>query len=180
MSTDLFPETLLVSQEAGRIFTTSLKVAEHFGKKHKNVLRAIEQILADLTQPPFRRPNFGPASGLSFEPATYLDAQKKPRPMYLLTHDDFMLLAQGFTGIDALRWKLCFIQAFRDMERQIAAHREREASALYMLRPLLRPVIDGTLAGESRAVIGARLDRSPASITYHRRVARTLDLLGAQ
>lgn len=45
MKTDLFPETLLVESEGNRIFTTSLKVAEHFHKAHRNVVRSIEKLL---------------------------------------------------------------------------------------------------------------------------------------
>ena len=39
MTADLFPETLLVSCEHDRVFTTSLKIAEHFRKRHQHVLR---------------------------------------------------------------------------------------------------------------------------------------------
>jgi Rha family phage regulatory protein len=175
MNTDLFPETLLVSQEAGRIFTTSVHVAEHFGKRHDNVMKVIRKAIEESPEEE-RLLNFEESLGVFVSS----NGAKRPRKICRLTHDGFMFVAQGFTGAEAAEWKWKFIRAFRDMERQLAAHREREASALYMLRPLLKPVIDGTLAGESRAAIGARIDRSPASITYHRRVARTLDLLGAQ
>lgn len=57
---DLFPETLLVSREGGRVFTTSRKVAEHFGKRHKNVLRDVEKLLAELPDVAFSRLNFEP------------------------------------------------------------------------------------------------------------------------
>ena len=40
---DLFPETLLVQRNGERIYTTSLKVAEHFHKAHRNVVRSIEK-----------------------------------------------------------------------------------------------------------------------------------------
>ena len=42
---DLFPETLLVAIEGEQVFTTSLKVAEYFEKRHTHVLRAVESLL---------------------------------------------------------------------------------------------------------------------------------------
>ena len=41
----------------GQITTTSLQIAEHFGKRHTHVLRAIRNLLAEL--PENARPNFG-------------------------------------------------------------------------------------------------------------------------
>ena len=46
------PETLLVSCEHDRVFTTSLKIAEHFRKRHTHVLRAVESLLKDLLSEP--------------------------------------------------------------------------------------------------------------------------------
>lgn len=39
--------------------------------------------------------------------------------MYHLTREGFMLLAMGFTGKEALRWKLAFIAAFNRMEAEL-------------------------------------------------------------
>lgn len=183
---DLFPETLLVSREGDHIYTTSLKVAEHFGKRHTNVLRAIENLFGDV----FAQPNFGPSNEpkfwlveefrrLNFEPATYLDAQKKPREMCKLTHDGFAYLCMGFTGSAAAVWKLKFLAAFRDMERQLRAGEARYAAALDQVRPYLRRVVEATESGQRRAAIAGPLGKSPASITYHRRSARRLGLLRA-
>ena len=41
----------------GQITTTSNQVAEHFGKRHTHVLRAIRNLMAEL--PENARPNFG-------------------------------------------------------------------------------------------------------------------------
>ena len=38
---------------------------------------------------------------------------------YLLTRDGFSLLVMGFTGKEALQWKLQYIEAFNKMEEQI-------------------------------------------------------------
>ena len=42
-------------------------------------------------------------------------------PMYLMNRDGFSLLAMGFTGKEAVQWKLKYISAFNAMEKQLAA-----------------------------------------------------------
>lgn len=174
---DLFPETLLVTQQQGQIFTDSLKIAEHFGKKHLHVLRSISKLTNELGQS-----NFGLSSDfvqLNFEPSTYLNKQKKPQPMYHISRDGFALLAMGFTGKEALYWKVQFINAFNEMESQLRAQEQRYLAALDTIRPNLRPVVDGTQQGQSRLMIGEQIGKTPAAITYHRRVAKKLGLLVA-
>ena len=39
-------------------------------------------------------------------------------PMYLMNRDGFSLLVMGFTGEKALEWKLKYIEAFNQMEKQ--------------------------------------------------------------
>lgn len=183
MNTDLFPETLLVSREGRHIYTTSLKVAEFFGRKYKNVLRAIEQILADLTDPPLARPVFTEDRGLRFEPTIRnvpgpKGAVRKER-LYLLTHDDFLLLAMNFKSAQATRWKLVFITEFRRMEAELTARTTRFATALDHVRPFLRAVVEGTEAGYSRHEIADPLDKSVHAVPRQRRIARRLGLLAA-
>lgn len=43
----------------------------------------------------------------------------KSYPEYLLTRDGFSLLVMGFTGSKALEWKLKYIQAFGEMEKEL-------------------------------------------------------------
>lgn len=169
LQTDLFPETMIVSREGKRIFTTSLKVAEHFHKRHTHVLDSVQKVIADLADDAFSQPNF--------RLAEYLDGQKKPRPMYELSHDGFALLAMGFTGKEAMLWKKNFLAAFREMERQLFEHTERIANAFAIIRPTTLTVAFGTVAGLSRSAIAEPLGKSANAITYHRRKARQLGLL---
>lgn len=165
---DLFPETLLVEAREGNIYTTSRKVAEHFGKRHKNVLQSIEKLLAELSDPAF--------IGLNFQPNEYTDTIGRSLPEYLLTHDGFALLAMGFTGKSALAWKVKFLAAFRNMERQLAAVKEREAAALYAIRPRWKPIMEHP---EMRrlALIELTGHKSPGSITACRRRMRQVGLV---
>lgn len=163
-------EVLFLSTD-GQPFTTSRAVAERFGKQHKHVLRAIETLISDIPDPAFTGPNFGLSE--------YVDPTGRRLPEYRLTHDGFALLAMGFTGRDALAWKIAFLQAFNAIEAELRAKTERFAAALDQVRPMLRPVVECTEAGYSRADIAAPLGKSPAAITYHRRAARRLGLLAA-
>ena len=92
----------------GHITVTSRQIAEHFGKLHGHVLRAIANL--DCS-PEFRQSNFGSAH--------YLDEQGKPRQEYTLTRDGFTFLCMGFTGKEAAQWKERYIAAFNEMDAQL-------------------------------------------------------------
>ncbi|RSQ24222.1 transcriptional regulator [Acinetobacter baumannii] len=87
-----------------QIKTDSLKVAEAFGKRHTNILRAIENL--DSTK------SF---NELNFERVEYMDAKGESRPMYEMTKDGWMFLVMGFTGEKAAQIKIAFINAFNAM-----------------------------------------------------------------
>lgn len=95
----------LVRVENGSLVTDSLIVAEVFGKRHSDVLRAIETLECS---PGFTERNFAFSS--------YLDSSGKSNAYYNITRDGFLYLAMGFTGAEAARWKEAFIVAFNDME----------------------------------------------------------------
>ncbi|MFN3289065.1 MAG: Rha family transcriptional regulator [Acinetobacter sp.] len=109
--------------QAQQIKTDSLKVAKAFGKRHDNIIRAIENILSHSTSESnlglneFSPSNFGLAefSALNFEVAEYIDEQGKPRSMYQMTKDGWMFLVMGFTGEKAAQIKIAFINAFNAM-----------------------------------------------------------------
>jgi anti-repressor protein len=88
--------------------TTSLQVAETFEKRHDHILRDIEHFQKDL-------PNFGEM----FVEANFPDSYGRDRKIYYMNRDGFTLLAMGFTGKEALNFKLQYIQAFNHMEQQI-------------------------------------------------------------
>lgn len=161
--------------DPGHPVTTSRQVAERFGKRHKNVLRAIENILAEIPDPEFRR--------LNFEPTMYQvpgpKGSVREEPEYRLTRDGFAFLAMRFTGAEAMAWQIAFLEAFNAMEAELTARTTRFATALDQVRPFLRPVVEATEAGYSRSEIAEPLGKSPASVTYHRRSARRLGLLAA-
>jgi phage regulator Rha-like protein len=189
---DLFPETLLTQMLGNTVFTSSRKLAEHFGKRHDDVLRAIRKLLADLPEPGFADANFIAMTyqqkvGVTPTKAAAYSAKLRSKsthrsgaatremPMYLLTEEGFAILAMGFTGREALAWKLKFLAAFRDMERQLHARTARESSALFHLRPRWRVIRDNPgLRNSQMAQLTGH--KSPSSITANRRRMRQVGL----
>ena len=54
-----------------------------------------------------------------FQKTTYKEFYGRNQPMYYMNRDGFSLLAMGFTGKKALEWKLKYIMAFNEMEKQL-------------------------------------------------------------
>jgi len=80
---------IIISNHNGEPVANSLEVAKNFDKNHKDVLKAIKNIRAQicaLTPEP-----------LFFE-ATYQTGTGKHYKCYEMTRDGFMLLAMGFSG----------------------------------------------------------------------------------
>ena len=98
----------LVEVNNEQVVTTSIMVAESFGKQHKHVLRDIE----NLTAQDWAVKNM-------FEKTTYKNERNREYPMYLINRDGFTLLAMGFNGKEALKFKLQYIEAFNKMEEYI-------------------------------------------------------------
>lgn len=100
----------LINIKNDEAVTTSLQVAEVFGKRHDRVLRAIENLIGGL-------PKNGEAY---FHKGCRIEKQNGQRyPMYYINRDGFSLLVMGFTGKKALEWKLKYIEAFNLMEKYI-------------------------------------------------------------
>ena len=95
----------------GKPTTLSTDLARHFGKQHRNVLQAIENLLHQLDADHL----------LNFQQTVETRANPSggapiSTPAYRLTRDGFVLLAMGFTGKKALGFKLAYIDAFNRME----------------------------------------------------------------
>lgn len=127
---ELLPTSLSpsVSLHSGRPATTSLEVAKFFGKQHQHVMRSIDDLQAN-TPESFSASNFGRAE--------YTDEQGKPRPMFILYRDGFMLLVMGYTGKKALAMKLAYIEAFNRMEAELAARSRPLAEDMVLPEPEL-------------------------------------------
>lgn len=116
-----------------KLTTTSREVAEKFEKRHDNVLRDIENLIAQMgngeesskmradnqTSKISRDDLFDKEPSSLFFETTYKAGTGKSYKEYIMTRDGFSLLAMGFTGEKALKWKLDYIKAFNAMESEL-------------------------------------------------------------
>ena len=97
----------LVMVENNQVVVSSRQVAENFGKQHKDVLESIRGILAAEN------------SATKFFRESTFENRGKHYPEYIMNRDGFSLLVMGFTGKEAMTWKIRYIQAFNEMEAKI-------------------------------------------------------------
>ncbi len=102
---------ILITNTNGELTTSSLGIAERFGKRHCDVLEKISDIMAEM--------NSTENSVQYFIESIYIDNSGKSNKCYELTRDGFSLLVMGFTGKKALEWKLKYIEAFNLMEKKL-------------------------------------------------------------
>jgi len=106
--------------------TTSLIVAEVFRKRHDHVLRDVSGLEKDV-------PNFGEM----FLEGETKDSYGRARKMYYMNRDGFTLLVMGYTGKEALQFKLQFIDEFNRMEEYIQSQQVPETNLELALRAAL-------------------------------------------
>lgn len=122
---------LVFKGQNDQVLTNSLLVAEKFGKRHADVVRAIENSLtkgSESTNAKLRS---------SFVLSNYIDNKGEERPMYIMDRDGFSVIAMGFTGDKAMDFKVEFISAFNAMEKKL-----KELSAPQTYAEALRRLAD--------------------------------------
>lgn len=107
----------LVEIKDNHIVVSSRQVAENFGKLHKDVLENIRQIFAAEN------------SAAKFFYETTFENRGRQYPMYFMNRDGFSLLVMGFTGKEALQWKIKYIDAFNAMEAKL--NQQKQSTLAY-------------------------------------------------
>jgi len=128
----------------GTIKTTSLSVAEYFGKRHDHVLRDIKKII-DSIQGLDHAPNFGetvierenPSGGLPIKSIAYE-----------MDKDGFVLLVMSYNGVKAMAIKIAYIHAFNKMATELQKPQ-------YGLKSLASPFISEAEAAQFKKSIEA-------------------------
>ena len=98
-------ETRKISNGKEVTVVTSLDVAETFEKEHRRVLQDIRDLKCSEE---FRLHNFVQSS--------YVNEQGHNQSMFIMTKDGFTLLAMGYTGEKAMKFKEAYINQFNQME----------------------------------------------------------------
>lgn len=103
----------------GIVFANSRDVAAFFGKLHKNVLQAIDNLECSEE---FAR--------LNFQPSEYIDATGRTVRSVNMTKDGFTFLVMGFTGKEAARFKEAYIRRFNEMEQALKQQAQAQTHAI--------------------------------------------------
>jgi Rha family phage regulatory protein len=109
------PDGDIVFIRDGEVFASSKGVAERFGKRHADVLRAVSELDCSSN---FLKRNFAFST---YRP----DGAKRDYPCANMTRDGFTFLVMGFTGHDAAIWKERYIEAFNRMEVELRSEPSR-------------------------------------------------------
>lgn len=113
MSNSIQALNSLVSISRNRVITTSNSLASIFNKDHKSVLRAIRNLDCPSE---WRERNFALTVIERENPS---GGEPIASPAYEITRDGFTILAMGFTGKEAMQFKLAFLEAFNAMEAEL-------------------------------------------------------------
>lgn len=89
---------------------SSFDIAETFGKSHRHVLEDIRRIFNTISRAEF--------SALFYE-SDYIGNNGKKNPLYYMNRDGFTLLAMGYNGEKAMKFKLNYIKQFNEMEKAL-------------------------------------------------------------
>ena len=119
----------LVQIQNDQLVVSSRQVAEHFKKNHRDLLRDIRLLISTI-QVIHSSADFCAYANVSnfFFESTYDDRGVK-KPEFLMNRDGFTLLAMGFTGLRALKWKMAYISAFNSMEAELKKQRDSQYEA---------------------------------------------------
>lgn len=99
----------LVEIKKHTVVCSSIQVAKNFDKNHFHIIRDLETKIIGVADKNFTDTNFGLSE--------YKDESGKRNKMYFMTRDGFTLLAMGFTGVKAMKWKIKYINSFNKMEQ---------------------------------------------------------------
>jgi Rha family phage regulatory protein len=101
-------EELVYPTRKGNAATDTLRVAKGFGKSHKAVLKAFDNLECDAE---FNR--------LNFAPIEYQDSRNRTQRAVMMTKQGFTFLVMGFTGKKAAKFKQEYIERFDSMESEL-------------------------------------------------------------
>ena len=126
-------------EKDGLVLVSSRVVAQDFGKRHDHVKRDIENLIKNMVDDKKEnKKSDSPKLGNEFFISSTYVSRGKNCEEYLLTRDGFSLLVMGFTGKEALQWKLQYIEAFNKMEEMIKSKYQPKLDSYMIDNPIDR------------------------------------------
>ena len=117
------------------VLTNSLLVAQKFGKRHSDVIRSIEKLLNVEDK------SLNAKMRLAFESTSYDDITGKSNPMYIMNEKGFSILVMGWNGVNALKFKDEFYDAFDNMRRVLTNEQPKQMSQLEILQMSINQLV---------------------------------------
>lgn len=111
--------TVFATDDGAILKTNSRFVAEVFGRLHKDVLKAVDNL--DCSEA---------FNGRNFAPVEYLDTKGETRRMVEMTFDGFTFLVMGFTGSKAAAFKEAYIAEFNRMRTVLVDQKDQRIAML--------------------------------------------------
>ncbi|MDB8552951.1 Rha family transcriptional regulator [Turicibacter sanguinis] len=134
-------EAINIQNKDGVAVVSSRVVAYDFDKQHHHVTQAIENFISENS-----------LLKNMFIESTYKTDRGRTYKEYLLTRDGFSLLVMGFTGKEALQWKLQYIEAFNKMEEYI---KQQQSQVAHSPMDILK-VMFSALEEQKQDIVGVK------------------------
>ncbi|MFP3706198.1 phage regulatory protein/antirepressor Ant [Paraburkholderia sp. SIMBA_009] len=145
--------TQLVSRRAdGELTVDSLTIAREFDRNHKDVLRALDSLIAD-----------GTLNGRNFAPVEYADAKGEARRMIELTERGALIAMPFIGGRRARDGQVRLVDAFMRLREQATRAAPLDLNNPDTLRTLLQ-----SLAGQSLQLQGRVAELEPKAQAFER------------
>ena len=160
-------ERVLKSKDGNKDVTTSLIVADIFGKMHKNVIADIEKLECSVE---FNR--------LNFQPISYTDTMNREQKAYEMTKDGFSFLVMGYTGDKASRFKEDFIAEFNRREALLKNEDYIIAKAFLLLEARKKDLESQVQAKDMQlALANDTIKEAAPKVEYHDEVLMAKDVI---
>ena len=151
-----------VSLVEGRPATTSLAIAECFGKRHDDVIKSIRNLHNNCSEE-FRARNFAE----TFRTIARPNNSERQEKFFIIYFNGFILLVMGYTGRKALQMKLAYIETFNAMREKLESRSKPVAKAEPVGNPdkLSLPPVDAPLTPDHQctlqAIVKAKIEVLP-------------------
>lgn len=141
------PTDLVYRNGNGVPVTTSVIVADYFGKNHQHIMEAVRKLIAsvenstDIENQEVKSYFELSSYETSMPTSTAGEGAVRKNPMYIMNEEGFTLLAMGFTGEKARLFKIRYIKAFKAMRNVIQNQMDGTAQLMQSQMQMMQQVI---------------------------------------
>ena len=113
-----------IFDKGNKFLVDSKSIAKNFTKSHKDVLKAIDNLIENLSEMGENVGNFA----LTFNK----NKSGRSNKMYIMNRDGFVLLTMGFTGKTALKYKIAYINKFNQYEEYYKSRQKLKMESTHL------------------------------------------------